>query len=436
MNEKNINFSCSIPVKYEADVFVAGGGPSGIAAAVSAARNGASVYLAEAQGCLGGMGTAGLVPVFAQFSDGVNVCAAGVGIEILERLREMGGTGDENGLSIKVEVLKRLYDKMLEEAGVKFSFDTHLIGAETENNSIKYAVLYAKSGIFAVKAKAYVDCTGDADLVYMAGGEFEKGDENADLMPGTICSLWSGIDWKIADRDTTQKRMFDKAAEDGAFTLKDRGMPGIWKISETNGGGNLGHAYDVDPADEVSLTKAFIEQRKNLVEYGRYFKEYLTGFDDLELVSSGNIMGIRESRRIVGDYKLTLDDFNSRAVFDDEIGRYFSFVDIHAKSKEHLKKMLEGVAKYKPGESYGIPYRVLMPKGLSNVLTAGKTISCDRYVLGSIRVMPGCFITGQAAGTAAAMMALQNKDSRSIDIKTLQKNLKKDGAYLPNLKEM
>lgn len=432
---ETINFSQNIPIKYDVDVFIAGGGPAGVAAAVCAARNGAKVYLAEAQGALGGMGTTGLVPVFAQFSDGVNICAAGVGMEILTRLRKMDGTGDEGGLSIKAEVLKRLYDDMLLEAGVKFSFGTHLIAAQTEDKEVKYVVLYAKSGIFAVRAKSFVDCTGDADLISMAGADFEKGDEEKDLMPGSLCSLWSGIDWSIADRDTTQKRMFEKATEDGAFTLKDEGMPGIWQVSEENGGGNLGHSFDIDPTDEVSLTRGMIEQRKKLVQYKRYFRDYLTGYDRLELVATANIMGIRESRRISGDYKLTLDDFNKRAVFDDEIGRYCNFVDIHAKSKEKHAEMLKKVKNYTSGESYGIPYRTLVPKGLSNVLAAGKIISCDRYILGSVRVMPGCFITGQAAGTAAAMIASQGKDSRSIDVKELQKTLKNDGAYLPNFKE-
>ena len=435
MNGEKINFSQDIPIKYDVDVFVAGGGPAGIAAAVSAARNGADVYLAEAQGALGGMGTTGLVPVFARFSDGVNICAAGVGIEILNRLRERDGTGDPGGLSIKVEVLKRLYDDMLIEAGVKFSFDSHLIAVHAEDGEVKYAVIYAKSGIFAVRAKAFVDCSGDADLISMAGAECEKGDEKHDVMPGSLCSLWSGIDWSIADRDTTQKRMFDKAAEDGAFTLNNEGMPGIWQVSEENGGGNLGHSFDIDPTDEVSLTKGLVEQRKKLVQYKRYFRDYLTGYDRLELVASANVMGIRESRRIVGDYKLTLDDYNNRAVFDDEIGRYCNFVDIHAKSAEKHCEMLKKVKGYKPGESYGIPYRTLIPKGLSNVLAAGKIISCDRYVLGSIRVMPGCFITGQAAGTAAAIMVRDGKDTRAVSVRELQKNLKKDGAYLPNFKE-
>ena len=324
---------------------------------------------------------------------------------------------------------------MMVESGALFTFNTHLIAVKMENNSVENAIFYSKSGIFAVEAKVFIDCTGDGDLSFMAGAEFEKGDEDGNLMPGTLCSIWNRIDWSVADRDTTQKRMLEKAIEDNVFSVKNMGMPGIWKTGDITGGGNLGHAFDVDPNDEVSLTDAFIKQRKILDEYKQYFRDYLTGFDDIELITSGNLMGIRESRRIMGDYKLTLDDFNSKAVFDDEIGRYCYTVDIHEKSKTKWKEMLDKVEKYCDGDNYGIPYRTLTPKGIDNILVAGKCISCDRYILGSVRVMPGCFITGQAAGTAASIMVSDNCISRLVNIKKLQKTLKENGAFLPNFKE-
>ncbi len=438
MNQK-INYDVSIPVKYETDVFVAGGGPAGIAAAVSAARTGAKVYLAESQGCFGGMGTAALVPVFMQFSDGVRNVAAGIGEEILERLRGLDGTGDEYRFTIKAEVLKRLYDDMLVESGADFSFQTHLIDVQKEGDRVAYAILYSKSGIFAVKAKVFIDCTGDGDLAVMAGASYRKGDDDGSMMPGTLCSLWAGIDWDIADRDPAQPRMLEQAFADGVFTVQDREMPGIWRTGAIMGGGNLGHAYGLDSTNTSSVTAAFTEQRRRLVEYEKYFKNYLNGFEKMELVSSGNLMGVRESRRILGDYVLNLDDFNNRAVFDDEIGRYCYWVDIHSSGAEsdaakNTSNMRARAEKYGKGDSYGIPYRTLIPKGLSNVLVAGRCVSCDRYVLASIRVMPGCFITGQAAGAAAAIAASNHANVRDVDVQKLQDTLKNAGAYLPNFR--
>ena len=150
-------------------------------------------------------------------------------------------------------------------------------------------------------------------------------------------------------------------------------------------------------------------------------------------------MGIRESRRIMGDYVLCLKDFQNRAIFDDEIGRYCYPVDIHASNpdEEGFKKFEEEYKKnfkYNKGESYGIPYRILLPKTLDNVLMAGRCISCDRYLMGSIRVMPGCYITGQAAGMASSMAIEENIPPREINVKKLQKKLIEIGAYLPNYK--
>lgn len=431
-----IGYSCTIPVKYDVDVFVAGGGPAGVAAAVAAARNGCSVYLAEGQGCLGGMGTAAMVPVFMQFSDGINMVAAGIGEKILTRLRAAGGTGYDNPYSIKLEVLKRVYDELLVDADVAFTFQTHLIAVIQEEGEVTEAVLYAKSGLFAVKAKMFIDCTGDGDLAAWAGAPYEKGDQDGNLMPGTLCSLWAGVNWDEAERDPTHKRMLEQAFRDKVFTVEDPSLPGMWRIGRTTGGGNIGHAFGVDGTDEVSLTQAFIEQRKRLVEYEHYYKKYLNGFADMELAATGSMMGIRETRRILGDYVLNLQDFESRAVFPDEIGRYCYPVDIHAyrpdkELHQKMKESFETRLRYKQGESYGIPYRTLTPQGLKNVLVAGRCISTDKYIQGSVRVMPGCFITGQAAGAAASIAIGEGTDIRGFDIGKLQGLLRKMGAYLP-----
>jgi len=435
----SIDFTRNLSIRYSADVLVAGGGPAGIAAAIAAARNGASVRLIEAHSCLGGMGTAGMVPAFMQFTDGVNFLAGGIGREILDKLRAADGTVPPDGHGIRAEALKRVYDNMLAEAGVPFTFHTQLVDVLPDRTGhITHAVCLGKSGLFAIEAKVFIDCTGDGDLAALAGAAYEKGDSDGNMMPGTLCSIWAGIDWqKVRESGLgTGKRRIEDAFKDGVFTLEDRHLPGMWRIGTTAGGGNIGHTFGVDGTDEESLTRAYIWGRKSLLEYERYYKEYLKGFENMELLATGSLLGVRETRRITGDYILNIEDFNPDSKFDDEIGRYSYPVDIHIArpDKESYEKFHKEFTTMRlgKGESYGIPYRILTPKGLDNVLVAGRCVSTDRNMQASIRVMPGCYITGQAAGTAAALAARNDGLARGIEIRELQGSLKQMGAYLPN----
>ena len=430
-------FHKEIDVKYDVDVLVAGGGPSGVAAAVFAKRAGADVMLVEGTASLGGLGTSGLVPFFMHFTNGVDFLADGFGREILERMWAIGGKVDKSQYSIKVEALKKAYDEMMENADVPYLLMTQIIDVEAEDEVVKYVVCSGKSGIYAIKAREFIDATGDGDLCAWAGAPYEKGDEKGSMMAGTLCTLWGGIDWdKVKKPDT---RELEKAFEDGVFTNEDRHLPGMWKVGDKLGGGNIGHTDGVDGTDEESLTKALIHGRKSIREYEKYFKEYLAdGYKDMELVVSGAILGVRETRRIMGDYKMGLDDFIKRAVFDDEIGRFSYPVDIHASkaSKENYDTFLnENTSyEYKKGESYGIPYRALLPRKIKNMFVVGRCLSCDRYMQSSIRVMPGCYITGQAAGAASALALEAGNDIRKVDVGKLQKKLKEMGAFLPNAK--
>ncbi len=435
---ESITFEREIPVRYDVDVCVAGGGPAGVAAALAAARQGRSVFIAEGQACFGGMGTAGLVPAFMRFTDGVNFLAAGIGEEIYRRLKQEGPPlyrDDPAGsVSIHVETLKRVYDEMVQEAKIGFSFHTTVIGVEVDDGHITHVICAAKRGIFAIRAKVFIDGTGDGDIAVWAGAPFEKGDTNGNMMPGTLCSLWCNVDWERVQG--SQSRALEQAFADGIFTVKDRHLPGMWRVGQYVGGGNVGHTFGVDGTDERSLTKALVWGRQSMQEYERYYKTYLEGFEAINLVATGSLLGLRETRRILGDYVLCLDDFKRRAVFDDEIGRYAYPVDIHpatpaVEDYDHFREEFEAL-RYQEGESYGIPSRVLTPQGLDNVLVAGRCVSSDRYLQGSIRVMPGCYITGQAAGVAAAMAIEQHGTTREIDVKALQSRLKAIGAYLPN----
>ena len=183
--DKTISFSRTVEIRHDVDVCVAGGGPAGFAAAVAAARHGARVFLAEAGGAFGGMGTLGLVPAFMPLGDGEHLLASGIGTEVLRRMLSPSETDWDPALpldtrfeyAIDVEKLKRVYDTMAEEAGIDFSFGAHLVGAEVADHRVAAALLWGKSGFYAVRAKVFVDATGDADLCAFAGVPFSQGDE-------------------------------------------------------------------------------------------------------------------------------------------------------------------------------------------------------------------------------------------------------------------
>ncbi|MHB9025033.1 MAG: FAD-dependent oxidoreductase [Armatimonadota bacterium] len=443
---QTFKFTRDLPLRHDVDVFVAGGGPAGLAAALAAARQGGRVFLAEGHTSFGGMGTAGRVPGFCQFSDGVNFLAGGIGEEIYYRLCRMDGCGpaddpqnEAKAVCINTEVLKRLYDDLAVESGMNFAFQTHLVGVElAAPGQVDYVVCAAKSGLFAVRAAVYIDGTGDGDLAAWAGAPFEKGDANGALMPGTLCSLWAGVDWPaVIASGLSQRARLDDAFRDGVFSVHDRHLPGMWHVGEALGGGNIGHTYDVDGTDECSVTRALLWGRKILPEFARYYREYLVGFAGMELAASGELLGIRESRRILGDYVLNVEDFQARATFADDIGRYSYPVDIHASvaDEAHYAQFEKEFysLRYDLGENYGIPYRALTPRGVRNVLVAGRCVSTDRYVQSSIRVMPGCYITGQAAGVAAALAVERSTDTRGIEIDELQRRLRAAGAFLPEV---
>jgi glycine/D-amino acid oxidase-like deaminating enzyme len=449
-----------VPLDESWDVIVVGGGPAGCAAATASAREGARTLLIEMTGALGGMGTLGLVPWFCGYSDGEVIIARGLAERVLSALRDniphLKKALEINPLhqpAIDPELLKRTYDDLVTQAGAEVLFNTQLASVEMSDKSkVNALIVTNKGGLQAYKAKVYVDCTGDGDLAAWAGASFEKGDDSGRMQPATHCFAIGHID-EYALANGPRVHFFDPDSPIHKAVQSDN-YPDIIELHSCNMqigpgtfGFNTGHVFDVDNTDPASVSSGLIHGRKMAAQYRNALAEYHPAFANSLLVATGGLLGARETRRIIGDYVITIDDFLARRGFPDEICRNGYGLDIHT-SKEYATEMagksLDEVrecmakrraelygerGKYSKGDSFGVPYRCLTPKGLKNVLVAGRCISTDRLVNGSVRIMACCLTTGEAAGVAAAVTTSGVQDVHEVDVNEVRRKLKAHGAY-------
>lgn len=422
------------------DVIVAGGGPAGCTAATAAAREGAKVLLLERTSALGGMGTMGLVPAWCPFSDGIRLVYQGLAERVLrETMEGMPHLRPDqvNWTPINPERLKIVYDNILLGAGVHVVFETLVCGVEKdEQDNIKAIFAASKKGIEAFSAKVFVDCTGDADLAAWGGAPYEKGGEDGVLQAATHCFMLANVDQYAYNHEQTTSMIHSqmiKLADSGKYSLITDGHGCNSLLGPGVVGFNSGHIWNVDNTDPASVTKAYFEGRKKAQQFKEGLEEFFPkSFAGAFVAQTAPLMGIRETRRIVGDYVLTREDYLARASFPDEICRNNYYVDVHQSAEEKAAGRKYDSCRYGKGESHGIPYRCLIPKNLRNLLVAGRSISTDRPVQGSTRVMPPCLAMGEAAGIAASMAASKSGDVRAdVDTVSLRNLLRTHGAYLP-----
>lgn len=436
----------SLSYSTEWDVIVVGGGPAGCAAATASARAGAKTLLIESTGILGGMGTSGLVPAWCPFSDKEKIIYKGIAQEVFDACKQgmpHVNPDELDWVSIDSERLKRIYDDLVVNAGAAVLFNTFICGVETKGGNIEAIIAANKSGLSVYGAKVYIDCTGDADLAAFARAEFVKGDEKTgETQMATHCFVLTNVDEYAF---LNGPNVYGGSPESPIHKILASGKyPQIIDthlccnmIGPRTVGFNACHILNVDSTQPESVSQALIKGRKIANAMCEALAEfYPKAFANAFLVETSPVMGIRESRRIIGDYMLCEADYLRKASFKDEICRCSYYIDMHRTAnigdKDAEKKFLEKYPQYKKGESFGLPYRCLTPKNLKNVLVAGRSISCTRPLQGSTRVMPVCLAMGQAAGTASAMAARsQTIDMHHIDTTALRNQLKKDGAYLP-----
>jgi len=445
------SFKREIPVDETIyDLVIAGGGPAGIGAGIAAARLGAKVLIIEAMGCLGGMGTSGLVTAFDPMSNGEEMLVGGIMKEIVFKMYERGFLGPREKPEVfakayhhwtpfHAEGYKLLLDEMVAEAGIEVRFFTRVIDADADVKTgvVTGIIQQNVEGLRYVKAKTFIDATGDAVLSNICGVQCRTaGIDSPVAMPPTLCSYLANVDWEHVGWGATDSPELKKAIADGHFTQPDQHVPGPMRVGKTITFLNAGHVFGTNAVNCASVTQAMVKGRKIVQEFVSFYKKYVRGYENVELVTTGSLLGVRESRRIVGEYELCYADYEARRKFPDQIGIFNKAVDIHVKDAsdaeyQRYKQEYEKISRLKPGEYMGIPYSILVPKGWKNLWVAGRCNSSDEKVHGAIRVQPTSNMMGQAAGTAAVQHIKTGQPAYDLNTETLIQTLRAAGAKLP-----
>jgi hypothetical protein len=427
--------SRDIPVVAEADVVVVGGGPSGLAAALSAARNGASTVLVERYGHVGGLATGGLVIYLDDWFDGAQRTVAGIAKEVVDRLRPLGGVVEPAEETLfksdwalwktharwgfiafhskrrpkettycvifDAEMLKYVAGEMLVEAGVILRLHSWAATALCDGERVVGVAVESKEGRQALLGKVVIDTTGDGDVFATAGADFVKGQYMA-----TLAHRLGGVNTERALRfEQEEPDEFKTRTREVVQTLGGTWGELWWWHTGRDGvvWCNCPHLRDIDGLSVDDLTRLEIEGRRRILKNLDYVRVHLPGFEGAYVVDTACQADIRQTRLLVGEYVLTKDDVVSGRTFPDSIGR---------------------------GRSYHIPYRTLLPRGVENLLVAGRCYSATPDAQKISREIPPCMVMGQAAGTAGAMAAYARTSPRAVDLRELRALLTSQGAIL------
>ncbi len=412
------------------DLIVVGGGFTGVAAAVSAAREGLSVLLAEKSNCLGGAASNSLVHPFMLYKTEINgkkveLCK-GIFKEIGEKLNEKNKFQERgNDTFFHDEYLKLLLNRMVLDAGVEILYHAYLVDAKKEGDKIKSITVMGKGQKYELFADYFVDTTGDANLAAISGCPFRIGREKDSLcQPMTLCFRLANVDMEKFDPAAINVK-YKQFKEEGKIKNPREDvlifktlMDGVLHFNTTR-------IIKLNPVDIFDVTKAEIEAREQVYEVYEFLKNNFEAFKDSEVIITAPEIGARESRLIDGDYMLTAQDLMDLKRFDDAIALGNYDMDIHNPEGSGTSHYF-----FNKGEYYTIPYRSLIPKTVSNLLVGGRCISADHEAQAAIRIMPIVCCIGHACGEAIAVASKSKTDVRSIDIKELQNKLVENGAAL------
>ena len=461
------------PLYGEYDVVVVGGGMAGVGAAVAAGRAGARTILIENTSALGGLATMGIVNIPLDF-------LSGLGKELFDCLVEVNGLWRRN---TDPEKHKLIFDRMVKESGCDLLLVTPLVDTIVDGDTVKGVIVHTKEGRRSIMGKRFVDASGDSDLVYFAGGEVEVGREIDHMSMG--CSLefvLGGVDYdayqssELRMKDPQWILMLSKAIAEGRIPDIDNhlnwmthipGRPehcGMDEVSIC-----FAHSRNCFPTKNEDLTRMYLEGREQVDILAKFIKENIPGFEKSYLSYTGSLLGVRESRRIVGEYRVTGMDIATGKHHDDVIAISYHGFDLHGFTASGNLKWFEGIlpdgerayisnaggwgSQLPPDDGtkrinmlelledpntpyfYDIPYRALVHKRLENVLAAGRNLSSDVPGQSGSRLIMCCMSMGEAAGIASALSLEEGVNVRNVNVKKVQEKILANGGNLYDFTE-
>ncbi len=420
------------------DVVVCGGGPSGIMAAIAAARQGARTAIVERYGFLGGMATAGYVAPISEFAFGGKRVIGGLPWEFVKRLEEMGGAMVEwpkGNVDFDIELYKLCAQRMVLEAGVDLYMHSTVLGCQMADNSIEQIVIQNKNGLEALEAKVFIDATGDGDLAELCRVPMQP-NPDGDTQPSSFCFVLSGVD---TDSALLQRYMYHngrkgssecKPVREKLLALKAAGADipefgGPWFNHVMHRGSvavNITRAAS-DSTDNRDFTKAECRLREDIFKFTALLRQHVPEFRNCYVSTVAPQAGIRESRRIQGVHTVTAEEYVSGMKYADSISRGAHQIDMHASKGS-------GQVLIKLQQAAYVPYRALIARDFPNLIVSGRCISADRKALASLRVQASCMGIGQAAGAAAAQSIKELCAVQNIDTAVLVETLRSWGAFI------
>ncbi len=415
----SFSFCRELPVHKPYDVVVCGGGPSGTTAALAAARAGAKVLLIEGMGQLGGMGVSGMVSEWLGGDHG------GIFHEFATEAIDQGIARLSNwGPAFDPFAMAHYLDGKMAEVGVDVLLLTQAVDVRVAGGRITHVVIFNKSGLAAVPVRAVVDATGDADIAARSGCKIVKGRESDGLMtPTTLIFHVDNVDEqalnthfrKHGDRLLGQVKELQESGEwpfpYNRFITRKLNEDGVWMV-------NTVRLVGIDGTDGRSKSEGMVRGREEVQKLMEIFREHVPGYEKARIKAVAPLLGVRETRRIRGQYVLTAEDLTAGKEFDDVIGYSSWGSDI-----PDPKRPSDNPNRLRHRGRTPVPYRVMVPEPIDNLICPGRAVSVDRIVLGSIRVMSPCMAMGEAAGVAAAMTVNGNRAFRDVDTQSLRRQL-------------